>query len=117
MAQYLYRVDGTRYEIEKITAKLVYYHAPGDRTHIIPRNNIKSDANASLRWSWYLQPPSWPTEGPLAELYAELRKLEDARDVARKAYNEASSRVWKIRNRIFQQEDEEERARRYGVSA
>jgi hypothetical protein len=100
MVQYLYHISGSQYEIVKVTPKLLFYRASNNVTHTVPRDEIKSDSAASLRFSWYLQPPSWPTEGELGEMYAELHKLEAAQRAAHQAHNEANDRVWKMREAI-----------------
>jgi hypothetical protein len=108
MSQYIYQRTGAKYEIKKITPKLVFYCTPRGDCHTVPRNKIKSDAACSLRWDWYWEPPSWPTEGPLSEMYAELRELEKAKVIARAAYEKAYSRWGAMRNQIYQRENEEE---------
>jgi hypothetical protein len=89
MAQYLYHIGGKRYEIAKITPKLVFYYSSTNVMRTVPRDAVKSDSTAVLRFDWYLLPPSWPTEGELGEMYAELREREKARDAAFKAYRKA----------------------------
>jgi hypothetical protein len=114
MVQYIYQRDGAKYEIKRITAKLVFYCTPrGNHHHIVPRNTIKSGAICSVRWGWYWECPSWPTEGLLGEMYAELRELEKATDVAREAYEKARKRSMAMHDRIYKWEGEEEQARRF----
>jgi len=66
-----------------------------------------------VRWGWYWERPSWPTKGLLGEMYAELRELERATDVAREAYEKARERWRAMHDRIYQREGEEEQARHF----
>ncbi len=107
MSRYLYRHNGTRYEIVKVTPKLVFYRSSANTLRTVPRGEIKSGGTASLRFAWYLQPPSWPTEGELGEMYAKLRELEKAQTAAHKAREEARLRTWEMRERIDKYECEQ----------
>jgi hypothetical protein len=100
---FLYHITGKQYDVVKETPKFVHFRVSGDTCgdiHKIARDDIKFDGVASLRFSYYIRPPAWPTEGRLGELYAELREVEATREAAYRTWNEAGTRKYELERAI-----------------